>query len=78
MYGWQNATLQQAIELTYDVDPEVAQSITAQKYVNGQWVDARIHRRWRPNNGVCRPVHFLYFAVRSRSNVFEQLNAFGF
>lgn len=35
-----NATLQQPISLTYDVDAEVAQSITAQKYVNGQWVDA--------------------------------------
>ena len=35
-----DATLQQPIELTYDVDAEVAQSVTAQKYVNGQWVDA--------------------------------------
>lgn len=36
----ENVTLQQSIELTYNVDPEMAQSITAQKYVNGQWVDA--------------------------------------
>jgi len=35
-----NATLSSPIELAYDVDAEVAQSITAQKYVNGQWVDA--------------------------------------
>lgn len=35
-----NATLASPIQLTYDVDAEVAQSITAQKYVNGQWVDA--------------------------------------
>lgn len=35
-----NATLSEPLTLTYDVDPEVAASITAQKYVNGQWVDA--------------------------------------
>lgn len=35
-----NATLSSPIELAYDVDAEVAQSVTAQKYVNGQWVDA--------------------------------------
>lgn len=35
-----NATLSSPIQLTYDVDAEVAQSITAQKYENGQWVDA--------------------------------------
>lgn len=35
-----DATLSEPISLTYDVDAEVAQSITAQKYVNGQWVDA--------------------------------------
>lgn len=35
-----NATLTQPIALTYDVDSEVAQTITAQKYVNGRWVDA--------------------------------------
>lgn len=35
-----NATLSSPIELAYDVDSEVAQSITAQKYVDGQWVDA--------------------------------------
>lgn len=35
-----DATLSEPITLTYDVDAEVAQSITAQKYVNGQWVDA--------------------------------------
>lgn len=35
-----NATLASPIELAYDVDAEVAQSITAQKYVDGQWVEA--------------------------------------
>lgn len=35
-----DATPQQPISLSYEVDAEVAQSITAQKYVNGQWVDA--------------------------------------
>lgn len=28
------------VTLEYDVDPELATTITAQKYVNGQWVDA--------------------------------------
>lgn len=32
--------LQEPITLTYDVDAEMAQAVTAQKYVNGQWVDA--------------------------------------
>lgn len=36
-----NATLQQPIELTYTVDAEVAKNITAQKFVNGQWVAAQ-------------------------------------
>ena len=35
-----SATLSSPIQLTYDVDPEVSQSITVQKYVDGQWVDA--------------------------------------
>ncbi len=35
-----NATLSSPIQLTYDVDPEVAQNITVQKYADGQWVDA--------------------------------------
>lgn len=35
-----DTTLSEPITLAYDVDAEVAQSITAQKYVNGQWVDA--------------------------------------
>lgn len=35
-----NATLSEPLTLTYDVDSEVAASITAQKYENGQWVDA--------------------------------------
>lgn len=35
-----DATLSEPISLTYNVDAEVAQSITAQKYVNEQWVDA--------------------------------------
>lgn len=35
-----SATLQQSVTLEYDVDPEIAETITAQKYVNGQWVDA--------------------------------------
>lgn len=39
-YSDANTTLTQPITLTYDVDSEVAQTITAQKYVNGQWVDA--------------------------------------
>lgn len=35
-----SATLQEDMTLEYDVDPELATTITAQKYVNGQWVDA--------------------------------------
>lgn len=35
-----SAILQQPVILEYDVDPDIAASITAQKYVNGQWVDA--------------------------------------
>ncbi len=37
-----SATLQngQTLKLEYDVDPDLATTITAQKYVNGQWVDA--------------------------------------
>ena len=35
-----NATLQEPISLTYDVDAEMAQAVTVQKYVNGQWTDA--------------------------------------
>lgn len=35
-----SATLQRNLTLEYDVDPELATTITAQKYVNGQWVDA--------------------------------------
>lgn len=35
-----SGTLQRPVELEYDVDPDIAQTITAQKYVNGQWVDA--------------------------------------
>lgn len=34
------ATLQQPVKLEYDVDPDMAKTITAQKYVDGQWVDA--------------------------------------
>lgn len=34
------ATLQEPITLTYNIDAEMAQTIKAQKYVNGQWVDA--------------------------------------
>lgn len=36
-----SATLQQPVKLEYDVDPDMAKTITAQKYVNGQWVDAK-------------------------------------
>lgn len=35
-----SATLQEDLTLEYGVDPEMASTITAQKYVNGQWVDA--------------------------------------
>lgn len=35
-----SATLQQPVTLEYDVDPEIAGTVTAQKYVNGTWVDA--------------------------------------
>jgi len=35
-----SATLQADMTLEYDVDPDLATTITAQKYVNGQWVDA--------------------------------------
>lgn len=36
----ETATLQKPITLEYDVDAEIAGTITAQKYVNGAWVDA--------------------------------------
>ena len=32
--------MQKPVTLEYDVDPEIAGTITAQKYVNGIWVDA--------------------------------------
>lgn len=35
-----SASLQKPVTLEYDVDPDIAATITAQKYVNGQWVDA--------------------------------------
>lgn len=35
-----SASLQKPITLEYDVDPEIAGTVTAQKYVNGTWVDA--------------------------------------
>lgn len=35
-----SVTLQKPVTLEYDVDPEIAGTITAQKYVNGTWVDA--------------------------------------
>lgn len=35
-----NATLQDPITLSYDVDAEMAKAIKVQKYVDGQWVDA--------------------------------------
>jgi hypothetical protein len=35
-----SATLQKPVTLEYDVDPEIAGTVTAQKYVNGTWVDA--------------------------------------
>lgn len=35
-----SATLQNNLTLEYNVDPEIATTISAQKYVNGQWVDA--------------------------------------
>lgn len=35
-----SATLQQPVTLEYDVDPEIAGTVTAQKYVNGTWLDA--------------------------------------
>lgn len=35
-----SATLREPVQLVYDVDPEIAGTITAQKYVDGQWVDA--------------------------------------
>lgn len=35
-----NATLQDPITLSYDVDAEMAKTIKVQKYVDGQWVDA--------------------------------------
>lgn len=35
-----SATLQNNLTLEYNVDPEMATTISAQKYVNGQWVDA--------------------------------------
>lgn len=35
-----SATLQNNLTLEYNVDPEMAATIFAQKYVNGQWVDA--------------------------------------
>lgn len=35
-----SATLQEKLKLEYDVDPDLATTITAQKYVNGRWEDA--------------------------------------
>ena len=35
-----SAALQESVTLEYDVDPKMAETITAQKYVNGTWVDA--------------------------------------
>lgn len=35
-----DATLEQPITLTYDVDPEMAEAVKAQKYENGKWIDA--------------------------------------
>lgn len=35
-----SATLQNNLTLEYNVDPEMATTISAQKYVNGRWVDA--------------------------------------
>ena len=35
-----SVTLREPLNLVYDVDPDVATALTAQKYVNGQWVDA--------------------------------------
>lgn len=35
-----SVTLQKPVTLEYDVDPDIAETITAQKYVNGEWVDA--------------------------------------
>ncbi len=35
-----SVTLQQAMTLEYDVDTEMSETITARKYVDGQWVDA--------------------------------------
>ena len=35
-----SVTMQKPVTLQYDVDPEIAGTITAQKYVNGTWVDA--------------------------------------
>ena len=35
-----SATLQEDLTLEYDLDAEMASTITVQKYVNGQWVDA--------------------------------------
>lgn len=35
-----SAELQESVTLEYDVDPKMAETITAQKYVNGTWVDA--------------------------------------
>lgn len=41
-------TLKKDIDITYDLDPEVAQAVTAKKYKNGQWVDAK---DFNVNNG---------------------------
>lgn len=35
-----SATLQQPVTLEYNVDPEIVGTVTAQKYVNGTWVNA--------------------------------------
>lgn len=36
----EDAALNKAIELNYTIDADVAKSVKAQKFVNGQWVDA--------------------------------------
>ncbi len=35
-----DATLQEPITLNYDIDAEMAQAVTVQKYVNGEWTEA--------------------------------------
>lgn len=59
-----SATLQQPVTLEYDVDPEIAGTVTAQKYVNGTWGGCGIYSGGRKGHGCGRPVYLLLTVVQ--------------